>query len=64
MTEDEARRLFRVRQRWEEAFGESMPYGFEVGVADLPMLEQCVERRDQTPLNEAIRERLADGRVY
>ena len=64
MTDEECTRLARVQERWEKVFGNSMPFGFEVGIADLPILERCVELRDQTPLDEAIRERLADGRVY
>ena len=35
---------------WERIFGEEMPRGFEVGPDQVPIMRECIEKRDRGPL--------------
>ena len=47
--------LDRIRLEWERIFGEGMPWGFEVGPAQVPILRRCIEQRSMQPLNDYVR---------
>ncbi len=46
--------LMSLRHAWEETFGESMPMGFEIGPDQYPTMKECIEKRDQAPLEDFI----------
>ena len=64
MNEKEAQVLFDLQEEWQRVFGEGMPWGFEIGEQDIPLLQRCVKNRSRVELERLVRERLKDGRVY
>ena len=56
--------LMALRKPWEETFGETMAYGFEIGPDDVPLLRQCIAEKSRERLRRHIEELLKDGRVY
>ena len=56
--------LDELREDWFAVFGESMPWGFEIGEEQIPLLRQCVERRSQEPLDRYVQALISDGRIY
>lgn len=55
--------LDELREDWMAVFGEGMPWGFEVGEQQIPLLRQCVEERSREQLNDYIRS-LPANRLY
>ena len=53
-----------VRQQWQETFGEQMPFGFEIGYDDIPLLRRCIAEKSMKPLDDHIEDLLKDGRDY
>ena len=51
-----------LRPGWLETFGEDLPFGFEIQLAQVPMLRQCLREKSQAPLDAFIR--TLAGRVY
>ena len=43
-----------MREDWEAIFGESMPWGFEIGEDQIPILRQCIAKRSREPLKAYI----------
>lgn len=64
ITDEESDRLDAVQAQWPALFGEEMPFGFDVTVGDLDVLEQCVRERSKEPIDKVLKERYADGRMY
>ena len=58
------RGLIRLEPRWREVLGETMPQGFGIGPEAYPVLEECLDKRSQEPLDDYLRELYADGRLY
>ena len=52
-----------LRRDWERTFGESMPFGFEIGPEQFPMMRECIRRRSKAPL-EAYIASIPAGVVY
>ena len=44
--------LLDLQTEWKRVFGEEVGIGFEIGVAQVPLLERCLGERDQAPLQE------------
>ena len=44
-----------LRELWENTFGETMPYGFEVGPAQVPIMKEWLRLKSQKPLNDYIK---------
>ncbi|MXW87561.1 MAG: hypothetical protein F4Z55_17360 [Boseongicola sp. SB0667_bin_21] len=40
----------RLRPRWRETFNEEMPFGFEITLEDVPMLQECLRTKSREPL--------------
>ena len=55
--------LAALSPRWESVFGESLPMGFEITPAQVPMLRRCLRERSHEPLEEYI-ESLGDDIDY
>lgn len=53
-----------LREQWERVFEETMPYGFEIGPEQVPLMRECIEKRSREPLEKYVREITADGRVF
>ena len=64
MTAIDFEELDELREDWMAVFGKSMPWGFEIGEEQIPLLRQCVERRSQEPLDRYVQALLSDGRIY
>lgn len=52
-----------MRDRWEAIFDESMPWGFEIGEEQVPMLRQCIAERSKAPLQAYI-DSIPKNRLY
>ena len=39
---------------WIDIFGDTIPRGFGVGPAQVPILRECIEQRSQAPLEACI----------
>ena len=46
--------LEELRPEWERIFGGAMPYGFEVGPGQVPMMRECIEKQSRQPLSAYI----------
>ncbi len=44
-----------LRAEWEQEFAEPMPWGFEIGLAQLPMMRQCLLQHSRATLEEYVR---------
>ena len=56
--------LLALQDEWEAVFnGETMPWGFEVGPEQVPILRECIRKRSRRPLDAFVRS-LPKDRVY
>ena len=62
MTLEESKEVEALRRKWEEVFGELMPWGFQIRLGQVPMLRKCVAERSKQPLIEYTKS--LGGRVY
>ena len=60
---DNPSKLDELRSDWTALFNEPMPWGFEVGEEQIPMLRQCIAERSKAPLEVYIQS-LPSGRIY
>ena len=63
MTRKEFEKVEALREKWEEVFGDNMPWGFAIGMRQIPMLRKCVEDRSKDPMI-AYSHSLPSGRSY
>ena len=40
---------------WERIFGKEMPRGFVIGPDQVPIIRECIEKRDQEPLDRYVK---------
>ena len=50
MDEAAYERLEQLREDWETVFEEGMPWGFEIGEEQMPMLRECIDQESKAPL--------------
>ena len=43
-----------LREPWEATFGGTMPFGFEIGPEQVPMMRECIRTRSREPLKAYI----------
>ena len=55
--------LDRIELEWERIFGERMPWRFQIGPAQLPVLRRCIEQRSMQPLKDYLRS-IPDDTAY
>ena len=53
-----------LSEQWSAVFGEDLPEGFVMEEAPDSLLRKCIDQRSQKPLDDWIKRKLADGRVY
>lgn len=63
-TDEEWDRLERVMADWPRVFGESLPFGFDVTVGDLDLLERCLRARSKREFNAMLKRRHSSARAY
>ena len=55
-TEEDIKKLKRLRHisrnEWVEIFGRRLGLGFPIWIRHLPMIERCIEKRDESELIE------------
>ena len=56
-------RLAQLRDDWETAFDETMPWGFEIGEHQMDMLQECITQQSKEPLETYVRS-LPTGYYY
>ena len=56
--------LIALQAPWLATFGEPMPFGFQIGPNQVPILRQCLAEESQEPLDDFVAADIADGRVY
>lgn len=63
MTNDTTQEILDLKEAWQATFGEPMPWGFEVGVNEIPILHQCIKLKSQRPIEDFVRS-LPTDRTY
>lgn len=63
MANDTTQEVLELMEAWEATFGEQMPWGFEVGESEIPILRQCIEQNSQLPIEDFVRS-LPPDRTY
>ena len=63
MTSDTTQEVLDLMAEWQAIFGEPMPWGFEVGENEIPILRQCIKQKSQQPIEDFVRS-LPTDRTY
>ena len=46
-----------LQDEWLRVFGKELGIGFDIGIAEVPLIDRCIRERNQEPLWEHLRSR-------
>lgn len=56
--------LDRLVKEWQDTFGDTLGYGFDITPDQIPLIKQCLREHDQAPLKRHIDAQLERRILY